>query len=300
MSGGGPRMSEAKAQAVVDDLRAQAELAPTLVAQMTELSEAAERASNTEVLVVDRAAWAAAAAVSIEAMLPPGSDMLGTGELALVLSAISPRILGQFDPYSSGDGRLYLVAPNVAAFRESYNLDQRDLALWVAVHELTHAVQFAAAPWLKDEIIRRAHLLLGLDDGVTESKGAGAEHSESADSHGESVSKLLEEVTAIMSLLEGHAEYAMNRVPRQRMLGRDRIIQAMADRRANKNPLIALISKRIGAADKLKQYTGGEKFVEAVIDRAGMEVFNLVWERSENLPTAAEIKDPAAWIKRVG
>jgi len=102
-----------------------------------------------------------------------------------------------------------------------------------------------------------------------------------------------------MSLLEGHAEYVMNNVPRQRMPGRDRIIEAMADRRSNKNPLVAFISNRMGMTAKVKQYTGGEKFVEGVIDRAGMDVFNRVWERAEHLPTAADINDPAAWIERV-
>ena len=40
--------------------------------------------------------------------------------------------------------------------------------------------------------------------------------------------------------------------------------------------------------------------MEGVIDRAGMDVFNRVWDAPDNLPTSAEIKNPAAWIERVG
>lgn len=287
LSGGGPPIPEAKAKATVRDLRTQAKRAPHLVSKITGLTEAANQAAKAEVLVVDRASWAAAASLSIEAMLPPDDNPIGTTELSLVLSAVAPRVLGQFDPYSSELGRLYLIAPNVASFRQNYDLDRRDLSLWVAVHELTHAVQFAAAPWLKDTILERARMIISLGDTKSDSADATAE-------------ELFEQVTGIMSLLEGHAEYVMNNVPRQRMPGRDRIIEAMADRRTNKNPLVAFISNRLGVTDKLKQYTGGEKFVEGVIDRAGMDVFNRVWDAPDNLPSSAEIKNPAAWIERVG
>lgn len=282
LAGGGPPMPAAQAEATVRDLRVQAQRAPYLVSQITGLKDAAREAAQTEIFVVDRATWAGAAAASIEAMLTSEDHPLGTPELAVVLSAIASRVLGQFDPYSTERGRLYLVAPNVAAFRGIYDLDRRDLALWVGVHEMTHAVQFAAAPWLNEAILRRARLMLSL----TEDDEARSDH-------------LFDEVRAIMALLEGHAEYVMNRVPRQRMPGRDRIVEAMADRRSAKNPLIAYLSKQMGAADKLAQYTGGEKFVEGVVEREGMAVLNRVFDAEDNLPTPAEIKNPAAWIERI-
>ncbi|NLW14211.1 MAG: hypothetical protein GX037_06720, partial [Trueperella sp.] len=279
LSGGGPPLPQARAKATVRDLRTQAMRAPHLVSKITGLTEAAKQAAKVEVLVVDRASWAGAAAVSIEAMLPPEDNPIGTAELSLVLSAVAPRILGQFDPYTSDEGRLYLIAPNVASFRQNYDLDRRDLSLWVAVHELTHAVQFAAAPWLTQTILDHARTIMSLSDTPADTEATEATEETTAEEH-------FERITATMSLLEGHAEYVMNNVPRQRMPGRDRIIEAMADRRSNKNPLVAFISNRMGMTAKVKQYTGGEKFVEGVIDRAGMDVFNRVWERAEHLPTA--------------
>ncbi|VEI13650.1 zinc-dependent metalloprotease [Trueperella bialowiezensis] len=291
LSGGGPALPEAKASATVDTLRTQARRAPELVAQITELEDAAKVAAQAEVLVVDRATWAGGAAASIAAMLPPEDSPVGTPELGLALVAFAPRILGQYDPYSAPDspGRLYLVAPNIADFRAAYDLDQRDLARWVAVHELTHAVQFAAAPWLREAVVERVAKILRLGEGdepdTPESDAAGEQ--------------LFSEVKAIMTLLEGHAEYVMNNVPRQRMPGRDRIVEAMTDRRTPKNPLIAFLSKKLGVAEKLAQYTGGEKFVAAVVDAAGMDGFNRVFEREENLPTSHELESPAAWVARV-
>lgn len=290
ISGGGPAVSQAQAAGVVRDLRRQAGVAPALVGEITGLDEAAADAGRIEVKVVDRPTWAAAAARSIDAMtsgLPAetgaparSGTSIGTAEGAIVLPAVASRVLGQFDPFA-GEGRLYLVAPNVASFRGKYDLDQRDLCLWVCVHELTHATQFAAAPWLKAVITDRASALFSAMDA------------------GDSASEILAEATAMMSLLEGHAEYVMNNVPVVRMPSRARIVAAMARQRKAKNPLIAAIAKYTGFEEKTKQYTQGAQFVARVVDAEGMEFFNRVWENATCLPNADELADPDTWIERM-
>ena len=37
----------------------------------------------------------------------------------------------------------------------------------------------------------------------------------------------------------------------------------------------------------------------AAVDAVGMDGFNAVWAGPENLPSKAEIGDPAAWVRRV-
>ena len=37
----------------------------------------------------------------------------------------------------------------------------------------------------------------------------------------------------------------------------------------------------------------------ALVARAGMSGFNVVWEQPDHLPTRAEIADPEAWMARV-
>ncbi|MGV4324813.1 zinc-dependent metalloprotease [Trueperella pyogenes] len=274
LAGGGPADTPAQARALVADLRTQALRAPDIVADATGLMGE----QSPDVKVVDRPTWAAAAAVWIDTMLP-GKDVLDTFQGSLVLSAVSTKVLGQFDPFAE-PARLYLVAPNVSAFRAAYDLDRRDLSLWVAVHEFTHAVQFAAAPWLRGLLMSKA--------------------SELCDALGEdSAHGLLDDVTAVMSLLEGHAEYVMNNVPITHIRSRQRIVDAMAAQRAAANPVANLLLTRLGLPDKRRQYAAGESFVAGVVDRRGMEFFNRVWQRPENLPTQAELSDPDAWIERV-
>src|SRR5690625_7934813 len=67
-------------------------------------------------------------------------------EAGAVLAFLSTKVLGQFDPFWTGDdvGRLLLVAPNIVQVERELKLDQRDFRLWVCLHEETHRVQFTA------------------------------------------------------------------------------------------------------------------------------------------------------------
>lgn len=156
----GPPIDRPGLEALVGSLRSSAVDAPAYVADVTGLTEAAERAADGRVLVVDRARWSAAAADTFRAMageaLPtprvPGAARVAGEQLGWALGLLSTRILGQYDPYV-GDGRLLLVAPNVLAVQRQLDADAADFHLWVCLHEQTHAVQFAAAPWLGDHLV---------------------------------------------------------------------------------------------------------------------------------------------------
>ena len=61
------------------------------------------------------------------------------------------------------------------------------------------------------------------------------------------------------------------------------------------DPLVRQLVARLTA----EQYADGARFVRAVVDRAGRDGFNVVWQAPQNLPTRAEIADPSAWCDRV-
>lgn len=157
----GPPIDRQGLRALVASLHQAAADAPSYVADVTGLTAAAEKAADGTVLVVDRPRWSQAATETFRVMLgdaipapkvPGASRVLGE-QLGWVLGLLSTRILGQFDPYVSsepGSGRLLLVAPNVLTVQRQLDADDLDFHLWVCLHEQTHAVQFAAAPWLAD------------------------------------------------------------------------------------------------------------------------------------------------------
>jgi putative hydrolase len=102
-----------------------------------------------------------------------------------------------------------------------------------------------------------------------------------------------------MSLLEGHASYAMNEVTREHVRDHDRMRNALAERRRRAGGMERSFQRAIGFDKKIEQYDAGERFVRDVVARAGIDGFNRVWLAPEALPTVEEIAEPTTWVARV-
>ena len=165
----GPSASRSARASSVAVLRRSALEAPAWVARITGLNRAAQQvAETTRVSVVDRAGLVRVSTRALRGLMeqvpaPQASEavrLVGAAEMAGAMSLLATRLLGQVVPAAGtgadGDvGRegeasphLLLVAPNVLAMRRQLDLDMLDLPAWVCLHEMTHAVQLAAAPWL--------------------------------------------------------------------------------------------------------------------------------------------------------
>src|ERR1700691_761709 len=87
--------------------------------------------------------------------LRSASGHLLGAQLGAVTGMLSQRVLGQYDVSlldASAPPRLLLLAPNLAAAARNLAVDRDELIAWVAIHEITHAVQFSGAPWLRDQL----------------------------------------------------------------------------------------------------------------------------------------------------
>ena len=326
--------------ALVAGLRAAAGDAVGHVLEVTGMTPATPRAAGVlgDVHVVDRAGWTRANAQSMRAMTDPvmaevaadvppttaAARLAGAAEVGGLLALLSGRVLGQFDPYGAGHapghGRLLLVAPNVLQVERALALRPRDFRLWVCLHEQTHALQFAAAPWLADHLVGRVGDLMS---GVTRSsvamaraplreKAAVVGRTVLRAVRGELVTPLdgilgpeqrreLEEITAVMALLEGHADVMMDAVG-PRVVRSVRTIRARFEKRRDGEgaPALDVVLRRVLGMDaKLAQYRDGAAFVRAVEERVGRDGLNAVWSEPGHLPSAREIADPRAWVRRV-
>ena len=336
----GPRMKPQEMAGVVASLRKAAEESVDHVHRITGL-DAAQDLRDSEVLVVDRSTWAKANAQAFSIMLvpfvkpafekiqqkKPHADLnkLQEGlafEVGAVLSFLSTKVLGQYEPYAAlagygqPGGRLMLLAPNVVSVERELNVEPEDFRLWVCLHEQTHRVQFAAAPWLRDYFLNKIAQLgdsvstgLSIKDALVASKGARTDEADNEPQIGEQLAALAKtparakqiasEITAVMSLLEGHANVIMDAVDAE-IVPTVKTIRRRFNRRSETQKLVTrLISRLLGLHRKAAQYRDGQKFVQHIVDAVGMERFNTVWERPENLPTEREIHNPDAWIKRV-
>ena len=260
-------------------------------------------------------------------------------EVGMLLSFLSSRVLGQYETFApatrelpgaaEGGGRLLLVAPNIVHVERELGVEPHDFRLWVCLHEETHRTQFTAVPWLRDHIrmeiqsfleqtdidpstflerLREAAQSLTGNKPGEASAGEGAEGAAAREERGSIVElvqtpaqrEILSRLTAVMSLLEGHADYVMDGVGPQVVPSVSEIREKFQKRRASgAGRLDQALRKLLGLDAKLRQYRDGERFVRAVVDEVGMDGFNRVWTSPNTLPTKAEIAKPAEWVARV-
>jgi len=322
-AGDGPEVSATEASEVVDQLRSDANRSTGLVHDYTGLAAAPNTAP---VLVVDRSGWVRANAESFSHILAPivarltekkgspgplgqlvGARITGA-EVGLLLGFMGSKVLGQFDPFHPGHGRLLLVAPNVVHIERELEVDPDDFRLWVCLHEETHRVQFTAVPWMRDHLKSEISAVAEtiepgrmLEDGirrVAESlRGGGGSL---IDLLGTPEQKeVLDRVTGVMSLLEGHADVVMDGVGPGVIPSVAEIRRKFTARRKGVGTLDRILRRLLGLDAKMAQYRDGAAFVRAVVDKVGMDGFNAVWSGPEQLPSKAEIADPAAWVARV-
>lgn len=253
-------------------------------------------------------------------MLPPGKHRSDFRRKALgaqiggLLGYVSRKVLGQYDVFlpPDDDGLLYFVGPNVIETERRFALAPRDFRLWIAIHEVTHRVQFGATPWLKPYLQRRIDQYLDTvqvdsREMMSQLKRAVDEARAGADWRGpqgilllmnDEQRALFARMQAMMALLEGHASFVMNRVAVGRVGDLDRMRRSLKQRRQSTG-VEKGFQRAIGFDSKIAQYDTGERFVRAVVNSVGMERFNRIWEREEHLPTPEEIADPARWVGRV-
>ncbi|MEV0693512.1 zinc-dependent metalloprotease [Streptomyces sp. NPDC050388] len=258
-------------------------------------------------------------------------------ELGMLLSFLASRVLGQYETFApatrdllaggpadapNGGGRLLLVAPNIVHVERELDVHPHDFRLWVCLHEETHRTQFSAVPWLRDHLEGEIQSFLAETDvdpmtvlervrQAVQSFAGGrpeGEEGEAAD-EGRSLVELVQtpaqreilgRLTAVMSLLEGHADFVMDGVGPDVVPSVAEIREKFQQRRAKGASRLDLaLRKLLGLDAKLRQYRDGERFVRAVVDEVGMDGFNRVWTSPNTLPTKAEIAKPAEWITRV-
>ena len=81
-----------------------------------------------------------------------------TTEVGVVLGYLAQRVLGQYELVLLDDAeaavppRLLFVMPNLGQAVRSFEAQEDEFMTWVALHEVTHAVQFAGVPWLHGHV----------------------------------------------------------------------------------------------------------------------------------------------------
>jgi len=250
---------------------------------------------------------------------PVGSAVTGA-QLGALLGWMSTRVLGQYDLLLMEDERpedqdiVYFVGPNILGLEKRFAFPPREFRLWIALHEVTHRAQFTGVPWMRAhflslveatvaaadpdpkrflEAIKKAVDLVSqgrnpLDDGIMALLASPEQ------------ARTLDQVQGLMSLLEGHGDVTMDRAAGDRIPSAERFGRILRQRREQAKGPMKLLQQAIGLDAKLRQYEAGERFIAAVETAGGPSLLARVWEAPDRLPSLDEVREPSAWVERVG
>ena len=325
----GPAVTRQEAREAVEQIR---QLAAEAVEPVAETARLRAPGEAPPPVVVDRPTWIAVNVDSMSSLMDPvfarlmasrgdtpsaavtaiGSKVTGA-EAGVLLSFLAGKVLGQYDLAPSGTPKLLLVAPNMVQVGRDMRVDETDFRRWVCMHEETHRVQFTAVPWLREHLIGEARglaadmapdqeslqqrlqqLVTRLPEAFSD-KGGGLADILASPQTREKIAQL----TAVMSLLEGHADVVMDEVGPQVIPTVEEIRRKFNARRKGQSAMDRLLRRLLGLEAKMRQYRDGSVFVRAVIDEVGWDGLNAVWTSPDTLPKPLEISDPKAWVARV-
>jgi coenzyme F420 biosynthesis associated uncharacterized protein len=248
-----------------------------------------------------------------------GIGLVLSTEVGLVVGYLAQRVLGQYELVLLDEAeperppRLLFVLPNLGQAMHAFGAEEREFMTWVALHEVTHAVQFAGVPWLHGhlaglvrELLQTAELRMENPRRLRLPTGEELRHAFSALRRGDLISvvtssterETLDRVQAVMAVIEGHAEHVMDAVAPDLLPSLPRLRAALDRRRRSQSGLSRLVAKLLGLDLKLRQYEQGKRFCDAVAAERGTEALQHVFSSPEALPTLEELLDPPRWLAR--
>jgi coenzyme F420 biosynthesis associated uncharacterized protein len=316
------------------DMQALADESEQLVVAYTGLAPAAPLPPAEP---IERPEWIEANVGAMRALLDPALEHVGdelgpakpalrlaagvvlTGEVGVILGFLAQRVLGQYDLVlldsapSERPPRLLFVMPNLGAAVGAFGADEQEFLMWVALHEVTHAVQFGGVPWLQPhlagmvrELLASAELRIDAKRALRMPRAEDFKRLVAAVREGDFVSLVaspqeratLDRMQATMAVLEGYAEHVMDAVGAQRLPSLPQLRAALDARRRSQSAPARLLQRLLGLEMKLRQYEQGKRFCDAVVREGGIEALNRVWSAPEAMPSLAELDDPSSWLRR--
>ena len=287
---------------------------------------------------IGRREWIAANVVAMRRMLDPVLERAGEGlgpltpavsltmsvvvttEVGVVLGYLAQRVLGQYELVLLDDAlpdhppRLLFVLPNLGAAVASLEAPEDEFLTWVALHEVTHAVQFAGVPWLQSylaglvsELMRSAEVRMDTPRRLRMPSRSQLRQALRAVRTGDLIGifaspgerETLDRVQAVMAVIEGHAEHVMDAVAPELLPSLPRLRAALDRRRTSQKGLSRVLGRLLGLELKMRQYEQGKFFCDAIVTAAGTEALVRVFSGPETLPSLSELTEPDRWIRRM-
>jgi putative hydrolase len=263
----------------------------------------------------------------------PGSSPFGPEMLGGMMQMLAPALLGmqagsmigylaqhalgRYDlPLPTSDEpSLCFVVQNIDAFEEAWSLERADLRFYIAVHEVVHAAE-RSVPWVRDRLVRLSTEYVSayeVDPSALEDRFGSVDPSDPSTlgSIAEDPDALLgamhsprqdeprRQLQLLTAVVEGYADSVLERIGEKLIPSFRQIHEAMQRHRVERGEAEVFIEGLLGLKLERHHYEQGAAFCRGVIERAGPEGLNRLWESERMLPTPAELDAPGLWLARI-
>ncbi len=259
---------------------------------------------------------------------PFGPEMLG-GMMQMLAPALlgmqagsmigylAQHALGRYDlPLPTSDEpSLCFVVQNIDSFEEAWSLERADLRFYIAVHEVVHAAE-RSVPWLRKRLVRLSKEYVSayevdpnaledrfgaIDPADPSTLGSIAEDPDAllGAMHSPRQDEPRRQLQLLTAVLEGYSDSVLERVGAKLIPSFRQIHEAMERHRVERGEAEVFIEGLLGLKLERHHYEQGAAFCRGVIERAGPEGLNRLWESERMLPTPAEIDAPGLWLARI-
>jgi putative hydrolase len=253
-------------------------------------------------------------------LLRPAAASLNALQAGQVIGTLARQVHGHRDlgVPTAPSSHAGLVAVNIAASFEGYDLDEEEVAVVLAVTEvahrrLHHAVawldthveslvsRFAAAMTVDEEQLRRVaeQVQDELDPDDPEDFSRALERAARLRLEPNDAQRaILAQLQTIVGLTGAWARHEARVAVAGRLPSIDRIEEVLRRRRATRGDGEELLAGLLGLDLQPPDEGVAERFVATVLDVLGSDGLRRALAHPENLPDAAELAQPGSWLAR--
>jgi putative hydrolase len=247
-------------------------------------------------------------------MLAPA--LLGV-QAGSMIGYLAQHALGRYDlPLPTSDApSLCFVVANIDTFESEWSLPRDDIRFYVALHETVHAAT-RSVPWLRERLVELATQYVSsyeIDPSAFEAEFGmiDPQDPEMMQRLTASPERVLgamqsarqaaprDELQRLTSVVEGYADHVLTVIGRRLITTFDQIHEAMQRHRVERGEAERFIESLLGLKLERAHYEQGQAFVDGVVERAGIEGLNRLWESASMLPTPNELGAPGLWLARI-
>jgi putative hydrolase len=250
-------------------------------------------------------------------LLPMLAPVLLGMQAGSMVGYLAQHALGRYDlPLPASDApSLGFVVRNLDEFESAWSLDRTDLRFYVAIHEVVHAAE-RSVPWVRERLVELAIEYVSgyeVDPTILELRLGDVDPSDPAAiqqlaerpeqllgaMQSDRQRAVLERIRVFHAVLEGYADSILERVGSPLIPSFAQIHEAMARHRIERGEAEKFVEGLLGLAVGREDYERGAAFCAGVIERAGADGLNRLWERASMAPTPNELDAPGLWLARI-